>query len=263
VPGRDARAARAGFEFVDEHGQPIAVLDRDDPDVLAEAKPTLPGWVDPRTSAGRSVLGCMLVVLVVWILSVRQDAQTAAGLPVVAPVPTFAAAPVNTEPGPVGPGTYRTGNLGKLTGPARWAAQLLGRLGEGDGIVPPSDGYCAPGPGGGAAPARVAAAVHAYLPRFGVITTTSGLGTRAQLCTLVVWAEHGSCSLAVSVAAPGRSKWPADSRWQALSTRSGTLEWVNRTSRAGWTVLVAGFGPSRVPELDALLRLANDPRLAW
>jgi hypothetical protein len=109
----------------------------------------------------------------------------------------------------------------------------------------------------------VAAAVQDHLPHYGVITATTGLGDRAQLCTLVLWAEHGTASVAVSVAAPGRASAHRDTRWQALSTRSGTLEWVRRISGEHWTVLVASFGPRRVPDLRALLALAHDPRLSW
>jgi hypothetical protein len=256
VPRRDC------VEFLDERGRPVARIAEDDP-VLADPEPlTLPRWLDPRTSVGRTVLGSLLVVFAAWLLSVRQGQVDTAPAPA-QPQPTFSASPVVNAPEPVGPGTYRDGSLGTLRGPARQAAKLLGRLGQGDGVIPPGSGTCAPGGRGDTAEERVAAAVRTYLPSFGIITATTGLGTHAQLCTLVLWAEHGSMSVAVSVAAPTRPAPPATTQWQILSSRSGTLEWVRRVDSGRWTVLVAAFGPSEVPGLSELLQLADDPLLTW
>jgi hypothetical protein len=130
-------------------------------------------------------------------------------------------------------------------------------------VVPSGDLTCSPRRHQGDAQAHVAAAVRRHLPAYGVITATSGFGRRAELCTLVLWAEHRSSSVVVSVAAPTRAAPPRDTSWQTLSTSSGTLEWVRRVDPGRWTVLVASFGPGDVPALSALLDLAHDPRLAW
>jgi hypothetical protein len=197
------------------------------------------------------------------VLSVRQSGQVDTGPGPVAPEPTYTAVPVADVPEPVGPGTYRDGSLGPLRGPARLAAQLLGRLGEGDGVVAPGVGSCAPGGRDSEAQTRAGSAVRTFLPNYGVITSTTGLGAHAELCTLVLWAEHGSISVAVSVAAPTRTLARPDTRWQVLSTHAGTLEWVRFVDLGGWTVLVAAFGPTQVPELSALLDLAQDSLLTW
>lgn len=239
----------------------MADVAQDEPDPLEYAPPALPRWLDPRNSGGRTVLGSLLVVLTAWVLSVRQQGQVDTGP---GPVPpTYTAVPVAEVPQPVGPGTYRDASLGTLRGPARDAAKLLGRLGEGDGVVPSGDLSCSPRRHHGDAQATMAAVVRRHLPAYGVITATSGFGRRAELCTLVLWAEHRSSSVVVSVAAPTRSATPLDTRWQTLSTASGTLEWVRRVDPARWTVLVASFGPGSVPSLSALLDLAHDPHLSW
>ncbi len=255
--------SRDCVEFLDEQGRPLALVQPGEPDLGADNRPTLPHYLDPRTSLGRAVLGSLLVVLAAWVLSVWQTAQMDAIPAVVASAPSASPAPVTDVVGPAGPGTHRDGDLGALTGPARVAAQLLGRLGEGDGVIPSGDLSCSPGRRTAGAQERMAAAVRQHLPNYGVITATTGFGQRARLCTFVLWAENGPSSVVLSVAAPTHVRPPRETRWQALSGGSGTLEWVRRVTGGRWTVLVASFGPYRVPELSALLGLAHDPRLTW
>lgn len=255
--------SRDCVEFLDEHGRPLVLPQLDEPEPLAADPPTLPHWLDPRTSAGRTVLGSLLVVFAAWVMSVWQSAQIDEIPTPAASTSSVAAAPVTDAAGPAGPGTDRDGDLGTLTGPGRLAAQLLGRLGEADGVIPSGDLSCSPGRRSAGAQERVAEAVRQHLPTYGVITATTGFGRRAKLCTFVLWAESGPSSVVLSIAAPTSVRPPLETRWQALSGRSGTLEWVRRVDRARWTVLVASFGPYEVPELSALLDLAHDPRLSW
>jgi hypothetical protein len=257
VPGREC------VEFLDEQGRPVATMVPDDPELVDASPPTLPRWLDPRTSPGRTVLGTLLVVLAAWVLSARQ-AELADMVPAPPPRahPVASAADVVAHE-PVGPGTYQDGQVGTLSGPARMAAKLLGRLGVGDGVVPSGDISCAPRPQSAAAQLGVAAALRAHLPSYSVITATTGFGTHAKICTVVMWAEHRSTSVVVSIEAPSRGARPSATRWQALSAPSGTLEWVRRVDTEGWTVLVGSFGVGEVPGLSALIQLTHDPRLIW
>lgn len=255
--------SRDCVEFLDDYGRPVVALQADEPDLCADDRPTLPRWLDPRTSPGRTVLASLLVVLAAWVISVWQSAQMDAIPAVTAPTPSVSSAPVTAVVGAAGPGTEHDGDLGALTGPARVAAQLLGRLGEGDGVIPSGNLSCAPGRRTAGAQERMAAAVRQHLPNYGMVTATTGFGQRARLCTFVLWAENGPNSVVLSVAAPTRTQPQLETRWQALSAPSGTLEWVRRVNRGRWTVLVASFGPYRVPDLSALLGLAHDPRLMW
>jgi hypothetical protein len=253
-----ARAADAedvpGWELLDDEGRPLAAAAPAERDPLDRDPPTLPWWLDPRKSSGRTVLYCLFVILGAWILSARQGTPVDTGPGTDGPTAVAQPATVST---PHRPAVLPLAALGRLSGPARTAALLLDP--PGTGLAP--NAYEAPvrwRP----RQARAAAVLREHLQRFRVRPGPAEPGRDAGHCALVLRADRGSSAVAVSVAAGTRRTVRATTRWQVLVGPRFTFEWVQRVDAAGRTVLVAAYGASSVPGLGPLFRLASDPRLA-
>jgi hypothetical protein len=256
VTARAPNGGSGGVEFLDEHGRPVVVVDHDDLDIFEDDKPTLPRWLDPRNSLGRTVLGCLAVVLAAWVLSTRElDTAAVPDLPAAA-----TSAPV-AQPAPARVAASVTA-LGPFAGPARRVAALLAHNTPGDRPTSPPNAPCPSVQMPRPAARRLAKALQAHLPRYSVTTAATRAADRRR-CSIVLWAQRGSSSAVLEVGQPEGRRSPGALQWQILSSRAGSFEWARRVDGAGRTVLVGSFGPRAVPPLWQLSALAEDPRLSW